>query len=106
MKIDDSNKAAIKVSATVKNTGIMKGEEVVQLYIRQKISSVVRPVKELKGFNKISLEPNRSKTLEFVLTSTELGFYNNAGEFIVEPGEFEVMVGTNSQTGLKGKFTK
>ena len=106
LKIDDSNKAAIKVSATVKNTGMMKGEEVVQLYLRQKIGSVVRPVKELKGFNKISLEPNQSKTVEFVLTNAELGFYSNEGEFIVESGEFEVMVGTNSQTGLKGKFKK
>jgi beta-glucosidase len=106
LKIDESNKAAIKVSVTIKNTGKMKGEEVVQLYLSQKFGSVVRPVKELKGFNKISLEPNESKMAEFILTDKDLGFYNNEGEFIVEPGEFEVMAGTSSQTGLKGKFKK
>ncbi len=77
-----------------------------QLYLHDKVASVVRPVKELKGFQKIKLNPAQSQVVEFTLTDAELGFYTNAGEFIVEPGEFDVMVGTNSQTGLKGKFIK
>ena len=105
-KIDNSNEAAIKVSVTVTNTGKLAGEEVAQLYIHDKIASVVRPIKELKGFEKFKLNAGASKTVTFTLTNKELGFYNNEGDFIVEPGEFEVMVGTNSQTGLIGIFIK
>ena len=105
-KIDDSNQAAVTISVTVKNTGKFTGEEVTQLYIHDKIASVVRPVKELKGFEKFKLAAGESKTIIFTLTDKELGFYNNDGEFIVEPGEFEVMVGTNSQIGLSGTFIK
>jgi beta-glucosidase len=105
-KIDNSNLAAITVSVMVKNTGKFAGEEVTQLYIHDKIASVVRPVKELKGFQKFRLNAGESKSITFTLTDKELGFYNNDGEYIVEPGEFEVMVGTNSQTGLSGTFIK
>ena len=104
LKIDATDKKNIKVNATITNTGKVKGEEVVQLYIRDRVASVVRPVKELKGFEKIELAPGESKTLSFTLTEKELGFYNNNGEFIVEPGEFDVMVGTNSNEGMKSKF--
>lgn len=106
LKIDDVNKAMIKVSVTVKNTGNYTGEEVVQLYIGDKVASIVRPVKELKGFGKIKLGAGETKQVEFILTDAELGFYNSKGEFVVEPGEFEIMVGTNSQTGVTGKFEK
>ncbi len=106
LKIDDRNPREIKVSVTIKNTGKLTGEEVAQIYIQDKIASVVRPVKELKGFNKFKLDPGESKVVEFILTDAEIGFYNNDGEFIVEPGEFKVMVGTNSQKGLTGTFTK
>ena len=104
LKIDATDKKNIKVNATITNTGKVKGEEVDQLYIRDRVASVVRPVKELKGFEKIELAPGESKTLSFTLTEKELGFYNNNGEFIVEPGEFDVMVGTNSNEGMKSKF--
>lgn len=104
LKIDASNKKNVKVSVSIKNTGKIKGEEVVQLYIRDKVASVVRPVKELKGFKKISLNAGESKIVSFELTEKELGFYNNQGKFIVEPGEFDIMVGTNSIKVLKGKF--
>ena len=80
------------------------GEEVVQLYIRDKVASVVRPVKELKGFKKIFFKAGEEMQIEFYLTSDELGFYDNDGKFIVEPGEFDVMIGTNSANGLKGNF--
>ena len=85
LKIDESDPAAIKVSVTVKNSGKVAGEEVVQLYIRDKIGTVVRPVKELKGFKKIKLGPAESQGVEFFLTNAELGFYTNEGEFVVEP---------------------
>jgi beta-glucosidase len=104
--IDTSDNDNIKVKVTVKNMGKVKGEEVTQLYIHDKFASIVRPVKELKGFQKYSLSPGESKDIEFVLTAKELGFYNSMGDFIVEAGEFDVMVGGNSQDGLKGTFTR
>jgi beta-glucosidase len=103
--ISDADQANIKVTVTVKNTGKMDGEEVAQLYIHDKIASVVRPVKELKGFSKFNLKAGETKTVEFVLTAAELGFYNNEGVFIVEPGEFDIMVGGNSAEGISGAFT-
>ena len=104
LRIDDSNKSEIKVSIIVENTGKYDGEEVVQLYIRDKFASVVRPVKELKGFEKIYLKVGESKTVKFTLTDKELGFYDNNGKFIVEKGEFYVMVGTSSQEGIESSF--
>lgn len=102
--IDNSNPQAVKVRVTVGNVGQQKGEEVVQLYLHDKFSSLVRPVKELKGFEKIELAPGESQTVHFLLTDKELGFYNLQGEFIVEPGEFSVMVGSSSVSGLIGQF--
>lgn len=105
LKLDASDRNKVKVSATVKNSGIVEGEEVVQLYIRDRVASVARPVKELKGFEKIKLQPGQSKTVNFTLSSNELGFYDNLGNFIVETGDFDVMVGGNSKKGLTAKFT-
>lgn len=106
LKVDSSNPSQILVSASVKNTGKYSGEEVAQLYIRDKISSTVRPVKELKGFQKISIDPGQTKQVQFILTDKELGYYNGDGQFIIENGEFEIMVGTNSQDLIKTVFTK
>ncbi len=105
LTINDADQANIKVTVTVKNTGKVDGEEVTQLYIHDKIASVVRPVKELKGFNKFMLKAGESKNIEFVLTAAELGFYNNEGIFITEPGEFDIMVGGSSAEGITGNFT-
>ena len=104
LQIDASNPKNVKVSVTVTNTGEVPGEEVTQLYVRDRIGSIVRPVKELKGFEKFSLKPNESKKLTFSLTDNELGFYLPNGTFVVEPGQFDVMVGTNSVDGLSGSF--
>ncbi|HQW92456.1 MAG TPA: glycoside hydrolase family 3 C-terminal domain-containing protein, partial [Ferruginibacter sp.] len=104
LRINSSNPAKITVTVTVKNTGSLEGTEVSQLYIRDKIASVVRPVKELKGFSRFSLKAGESRSIEFVLTPAELGFYDNNGNFITEPGDFDIMVGTNSEEGLKGSF--
>ncbi|WP_293915227.1 MULTISPECIES: beta-glucosidase BglX [unclassified Sphingobacterium] len=94
----------IKVTVEVKNTGKYDGEEVVQLYIRDMVGSVTRPVKELKGFQKIAFKAGETKTIEFDLTEEDLKFYNENLEFVAEPGEFEVYVGTNSKDVLTSKF--
>lgn len=91
----------IKVSVTVTNTGKVAGKEVVQLYINDAVSSVARPVQELKGFEMISLEPATSKRVTVTLTEKELGFYKNNGVWTVENGTFKVMVGGSSATTLK-----
>lgn len=93
-----------KVSVTLKNTGKVAGKEVVQLYIRDMVASVTRPVKELKGFEMVALEPNQEVKVSFNLTKDELGFFNNEGKFIVEPGDFKVFVGGSSVTALEANF--
>ncbi len=93
------------VRADIKNTGNMSGDEVVQLYIRDVISSVTVPVKELKGFTKINLQPGNKKTVDFRLTHEDLALINRHLELVVEPGTFEVMVGSSSlDIRLKGSF--
>lgn len=87
----------VKVSIDIKNTGNRSGEEVVQLYIRDVFSSVTRPVKELKGFKRISLKPGETKTVEFILTPEHLAFTNIDKKFVVESGDFEIMVGNSSR---------
>jgi beta-glucosidase len=96
----------ITASVVVTNNGNYDGEEVVQLYIRDVVGSITRPIKELKGFKKITLKVGESQKVEFTLTDKELGFYTSEGKFIVEPGEFLVMVGTNSEKVSTVKFTK
>jgi beta-glucosidase len=90
----------IEVSVTVTNTGKRAGKEVVQLYINDTYASVVRPVKELKGFELVSLQPSQSKEIRFTLDKDALGFYNNQGEYKVESGDFIIYVGGSSQTDL------
>lgn len=104
VKNDFKTNGTITVSLDLKNTGKLAGKEVVQLYIRDRIASVTRPVKELKGFELVPLNPNETKEINFTLTKKELGFYNNNGEFVIEPGEFDVYVGGSSNTDLNGEF--
>jgi beta-glucosidase len=85
-----------KVSVTITNSGKRAGEEVVQLYIRDLVSSVTRPVLELKDFKRISLSPGESKTVEFVITPDKLSFLDMNMKRVVEPGSFDIMVGTSS----------
>ncbi|MBP1676368.1 MAG: beta-glucosidase [Bacteroidetes bacterium] len=92
---------SVKVSVKVSNTGQKAGDEVVQLYIRDKVSSAVRPVMELKDFTRIYLEPAQSKTVTFVITPDKLEYYNANLDKVIEPGAFEVMIGSNSEE-LKG----
>ena len=88
---------ATSVSVDVTNTGETAGSEVVQMYIRDKFSSVTRPVKELKGFQKIWLEPGETRTVMFQITPKSLAFYDVRMNYVVEPGEFEIMVGNSSR---------
>ena len=92
-----SKEESIHVSVTLKNTGKYEGKEVVQLYIQDEFASVARPIKELKAFELVNLKPGESKKITFPITEKELGFYNNQGDFVVEPGSFKLMVGGNSQ---------
>ena len=89
----------------VKNTGSREGAEVVQLYIRDCISSVTRPVKELKGFRKIVLKPGESSTVAIDITPDLLKFWNIDMEYVVEPGDFEIMIGTSSRDEDLTKLT-
>ena len=85
------------ISAEIKNTGKRAGSEVVQLYLRDKISTVVRPVKELKGFTRVRLEPGESTTVSFILTRDELKMLDKDLDWVVEPGEFNIMIGSSSE---------
>ncbi|MBR2887964.1 MAG: glycoside hydrolase family 3 C-terminal domain-containing protein, partial [Bacteroidales bacterium] len=89
--------ATVKITTTITNTGSVDGAEVVQLYIRDEFSSVVRPIKELKGFNKVYLKAGESKEVTFALTKDDLMFYNEKLEKIFEPGNFLVYVGSSSR---------
>ncbi len=86
-----------EVEVDVTNTGKIAGDEIVQLYIRDKVSSVTRPVKELKGFQRISLKPGETKTVKLVILPEHLAFHNIDMKFVVEPGIFEIMTGSSSR---------
>lgn len=95
----------IEVTARITNTGKYAGEEVVQLYLRDRVGSVVRPMKELKGFEKIKLNAGESKTVTFVIDNEKLSFYNQKLEFDSEPGEFDIMIGSSAEDiRLKSEF--
>ncbi len=93
----------LTASVTVTNTGNREGKEVVQLYIRDLVGTVTRPVKELKGFRKISLKPGESGTVSFNITPEDLKFYNYDLKYDWEPGEFVIMIGGNSRDVVEGK---
>jgi beta-glucosidase len=96
---------SVRVSADIENTGDRPGTEVVQLYINDVISSVVTPVKQLRGFEKIPLRPGEKKAISFVLTPEHLALLNRHLEWVVEPGTFQVMVGHSSKDiRLTGAF--
>jgi beta-glucosidase len=99
-----SQGGTLAVRAQIKNVGKRAGAEIVQLYIRDLTASVARPVKELKGFQRITLAPSETQTVRFELPARELGFYRSDMQYIVEPGLFTVWIGPNSAEGLEGKF--
>lgn len=95
----------IEISVTITNTGKYSGEEIVQLYLRDKVGSIVRPVKELKDFKKLPLAAGEKKTVRFTIDNEKLSFYNNQLHWGSEPGEFDVMIGASSaDIRLKDSF--
>src|SRR5439155_26302341 len=100
----DIRVAGFDVYATVRNVGNREGEEIVQMYIGDPVASVSRPIKELKGFQRVTLQPGESKRLQFAIIRRDLQFWSN-GRWVVEPGEFKVWIGPNSAEGPEGKFT-
>lgn len=100
-----SSRGQVEISANIKNTGNLTGDEVIQLYINDVYAEITRPVKELKGFKRIVLEPGQKKTITFILPVNLLGFYNKDMKYIVEPGTIKVMIGSSSDDiRLTGKF--
>ena len=95
---------SVTASVTLTNTGAYEGKEVVQLYIRDVIGSITRPVSELKGFQKISLKPGESTKVSFTITPEDLKFYNYDLKYDWEAGDFEIMIGTNAQTVKKANL--
>ena len=95
---------SVTVTVNVTNTGSREGAEVVQLYVRDLVGSLTRPVKELKGFQKVMLKPGESKTITFTLTEKDLSFYRADLTFGAEPGKFQVFVGGNSRDVLQAQF--
>ena len=109
MQIDRTTAAAneqVAISIAISNIGERAGDEVVQLYIHDVHASVTRPVQELKGFKRISLAPGETRTLTFQLDVRQLGFYNQAMAYVVEPGQIDVLIGSSSQDiRARGTFT-
>ncbi|WP_116425748.1 beta-glucosidase BglX [Pseudomonas citronellolis] len=95
----------LKARVTVKNTGKRAGETVVQLYLRDEVASISRPVKELKGFRKVMLQPGESKVVEFPIREEDLRFYDSNLRYASEPGEFKVMIGLDSDDVKESQFT-
>lgn len=94
----------LTASVTVKNTGSREGKEVVQLYLQDLVGSSTRPVKQLKGFQKISLQAGESKVVTFKITTEDLKFYNSELKYAAEPGDFKVFIGSNSRDVMESQF--
>lgn len=96
--------AVLTVTAKITNTGEREAEEVVQLYVRDRAASMTRPIRELKGFQKLRLPPGTSEEVKFTLTRRDLAFYNAQMKFEAEPGEFDVWVAPSATTGVGKRF--
>jgi beta-glucosidase len=95
---------SLKISVNVRNNGNYDGEEVIQLYLQDLVGSQTRPIKELKGFQKVFIEKGKSKNIVFTISEEDLKFYNQQLEFISEPGKFKVFIGTNSRDVQEAEF--
>ena len=94
----------LTVTAQVTNTGSRSGTDVAQLYIRDRVASILQPVRRLDGFARVSLKPGQSRRITFTLGPAQLGFYDNSGHLTVEPGLFDVWVGDSSTGGQRAQF--
>lgn len=97
-------KETVEVSVDITNIGNYDGKEVVQLYLRDLVGTVTRPVKELKGFHKVNIKKGATKTVSFKITENDLKFYNSNLDFVAEPGVFQIFVGTDSNAPLSSQF--
>jgi beta-glucosidase len=100
-----SPSGSITATADVTNTGSRAGDEVVQLYIHDPVASISQPVRRLRAFERVTLTPGEKKTVSFTLNRNDVGFYNNSGKFVVEPGQIDVYVGDSSQATMTKSFT-
>jgi len=96
---------SVKASVDVTNTGSRAGDEVVQLYIHDPVASISQPVRRLRAFERVTLAPGATKTVSFTLDRSDVGFYDNMGRFVVEPGQIDVYVGDSSKATLTKSFT-
>jgi beta-glucosidase len=95
----------LTVTTKITNTGSVGGADVVQLYLHENYTSILQPVEKLEGFQRVTLKPGQSKTVRFTLGRQNLGFYNEQGQFVVEPGPFNLWVSDSSVVGTPSTFT-
>jgi beta-glucosidase len=99
-----SGSLPLTVSADIRNTGTVAGDDVVQLYLHQSYTSILQPVRKLEGFQRLTLAPGQTKTVTFTLGRQNVGFYNDQGQFVVEPGTVQIWVGDSSVGGMHDTF--
>jgi beta-glucosidase len=100
-----SRNRSLEASVTVTNTGSRKGDEVVQLYLHDPVASISQPVRRLRGFERVTLDPGEARTVTFTLDRSDFGFYDNRGRFVVEPGQIDVYAGNSSSADMMRSFT-
>jgi beta-glucosidase len=100
-----SKNRSLEASVTVTNTGSRKGDEVVQLYLHDPVASISQPVRRLRGFERVTLDPGQTRTVTFTLDKSDFGFYDNRGKFVVEPGQIDVYAGNSSSAAMTKSFT-
>jgi beta-glucosidase len=100
-----SARGSVQASVDVHNTGSREGDEVVQLYLHDPVASLSQPVRRLRGFQRVTLKAGESKTVTFRLDASDVGFYDNGGKFVVEPGRIDVYAGDSSKADLTDSFT-
>jgi len=96
---------SLQASVTVTNTGSRKGDEVVQLYLHDPVASISQPIRRLRGFERVTLDPGQARTVTFTLDNSDFGFYDNRGKFVVEPGQIDLYAGNSSSADLTQSFT-
>ena len=100
-----SHKGSLSASVSVTNTGGRKGDDVVQLYIHDPVASISQPVRRLRGFERVTLNPGETRRVTFTLDENDFGFYDDRGKFVVEPGQIDVYAGDSSSADLMQSFT-
>ena len=100
-----SKNGRVTASMDVTNTGDRKGDDVAQLYIHDPVASISQPVRRLRGFQRVTLDPGQKQTVSFTLDKSDFGFYDNRGRFVVEPGRIDVFAGDSSTADLQQSFT-